>query len=154
MNSNTKKLRQTDARRIILEEIMNLDSHPTADEVYEIVRKRLPRVSLGTIYRNLDILSGKGLIQKLEVGGAQRRFDGNTGNHYHLRCLACGQVMDLTTKPLKEIEKTISQLADWEILDHRLELIGICLSCKPIRSRDNLSPAKLEESIETTKKVA
>ncbi|MBA4391913.1 MAG: transcriptional repressor, partial [Desulfobacca sp.] len=49
MNPIAKKLRQTDARRIILEEIMNLDSHPTADEVYEIVRKRLPKVSLGTI---------------------------------------------------------------------------------------------------------
>jgi Fur family ferric uptake transcriptional regulator len=139
MASNTKKLRQTDARRIILEEIMNLDSHPTADEVYEIVRKRLPKISLGTIYRNLDILSGKGLIQKLEVGGTQRRFDGNTGNHYHLRCLACGRVIDLTTNPSNEIEKTIPKLADWEILSHRLELIGICLSCKPIRSKENLS---------------
>jgi Fur family ferric uptake transcriptional regulator len=135
MTSNTKKLRQTDARRIILEEIMNLDSHPTADEVYEIVRKRLPKISLGTIYRNLEILSGKGLIQKLEVGGSQRRFDGNTGNHYHLRCLECGRVIDLTTNPSKEIEKNIPQLADWEILSHRLELIGICLSCKPIRSK-------------------
>jgi Fur family transcriptional regulator, ferric uptake regulator len=146
MNSNTKKLRQTDARRIILEEIMNLDSHPTADEVYEIVRKRLPKVSLGTIYRNLDILSGKGLIQKLEVGGSQRRFDGNTGNHYHLRCTECGQVIDLTTKPLKEIEKTISQLADWDILGHRLELIGICLSCKSFKLQKNVSKPDLERS--------
>lgn len=147
MTTNTKKYRQTDARRVILEEIMNLDSHPTADEVYEIVRKRLPKVSLGTIYRNLEVLTGKGLIQKLEVGGSQRRFDGNTNNHYHLRCRECGRVIDLTTKPLKAIEETISQLADWEILGHRLELIGICLSCNPIKLKEHLSKADLQGSI-------
>jgi Fur family ferric uptake transcriptional regulator len=130
-----KKLRQTDARRVILEEIMNLDSHPTADEVYEIVRKRIPKVSLGTIYRNLEILSGKGLIQKLDLGGAQRRFDGNTMTHYHLRCLECGRIIDLTTSPLKEIEETLSKLGDWEIIGHRLELIGLCQSCKSNRKK-------------------
>jgi Fur family ferric uptake transcriptional regulator len=134
MDLEIKKLRQTDARRIILEEIMNLDTHPTADEVYDMVRKRIPKVSLGTIYRNLEILSEKGLIQKLEVGGAQKRFDGNTGTHYHLRCLKCGRVIDLTSHPLKEIEETISRLGDWEIIGHRLELIGLCLDCKPARS--------------------
>ncbi|MBA4393510.1 MAG: hypothetical protein C0407_08145, partial [Desulfobacca sp.] len=77
-----------------------------------------------------------------------------TGNHYHLRCLECGRVMDLTTKPLKEIEKTISHLGDWEILGHRLELIGICLSCKPVRSKETLFPIELEESFKTTKQVA
>ncbi|OGP52004.1 MAG: transcriptional repressor [Deltaproteobacteria bacterium RBG_13_43_22] len=130
MELKFKKLRQTDARRIILEEIKDLTSHPTADEVYEIVRKRIPKVSLGTIYRNLEVLSENGQIQKMEVGGTQKRFDGNTSNHYHLRCVACGRVIDLTAKPLKEIEKTVSKLTDHEILGHRLELIGICLSCK------------------------
>jgi len=130
MDLKLKKLRQTDARRIILEEIKGLTSHPTADEVYAIVRKRIPRVSLGTIYRNLEILSENGQIQKMEIGGTQKRFDGNTGTHYHLRCIVCGRVIDLTTKPLKEIEKTVSKLTDHEILGHRLELIGVCLSCK------------------------
>src|SRR4030042_1491506 len=130
MELKFKKLRQTDARRIILEEIKDLTSHPTADEVYEIVRKRIPKVSLGTIYRNLEVLSENGQIQKMEVGGTQKRFDGNTRNHYHLRCVACGRVIDLTAKPWKEIEKTVSKLNDQEILGHRLELIGICLSCK------------------------
>jgi Fur family transcriptional regulator, ferric uptake regulator len=128
---NKKNLRKTEPRRVILEEIKSLTSHPTADEIYDLVRKRIPRVSLGTIYRNLEILSSEGLIQKLDIGGTQRRFDGCTNNHYHFRCMSCGQVVDLTTKPLKEIESTISKLSPCEIHGHRLELIGLCMSCNP-----------------------
>lgn len=124
-----KNIRRTEPRRVILQEIKNLTSHPTADEIYDLVRKRIPRVSLGTIYRNLEILSREGLIQKLDIGGTQRRFDGCTDNHYHFRCLTCGQVIDLTTKPLKEIERTISKLSPYEIQGHHLELIGRCLDC-------------------------
>ena len=130
MHLNTKKLRQTDARRIILEELQDLTSHPTADDVYDMVRKRIPRVSLGTIYRNLEILSENGQIQKLEGGGTQRRFDGNTGNHYHLRCVVCGRVMDLPTQPLQEIERAVFKLVDYEIHRYKLDLVGVCPSCK------------------------
>jgi len=144
MIANSKKLRQTDARRVILEEIKKVYTHPTADEVYEIVRKRIPKISLGTIYRNLEILSGKGHIQKLETGGTQKRFDGNTDNHYHLRCVECGRVTDLTTNPLKNIEKTLSKLANYEIIGYRLELIGVCPSCKPFKQKESPSKAKME----------
>jgi len=137
MNLNTKKLRQTDARRILLEELKDLTSHPTADEIYDIVRKRIPRISLGTIYRNLEVLSENGQIQKLDGGGTQRRFDGNTGNHYHLRCVGCGQVLDLTTHPLKEIEKVVFKLVDYEILGYKLEVVGRCPACKTVKRKSN-----------------
>ena len=68
---------------IILETIKMTDSHPTADEIYERVRKRLPRISMGTIYRNLDVLASCGLIKRLDPGRTQMRFDGNTQEHYH-----------------------------------------------------------------------
>jgi Fur family ferric uptake transcriptional regulator len=58
----------TRQRRVILEELRKVNTHPSADEIYEIVRKRLPRISLGTVYRNLEILSESGDIQKLEPG--------------------------------------------------------------------------------------
>jgi Fur family transcriptional regulator, ferric uptake regulator len=137
MHLTSKKLRQTEARRIILEELKDLTSHPTADEVYTLVRKRIPRVSLGTIYRNLEILSENGQIKKLEGGGSQRRFDGTTGNHYHLRCVACGQIKDLTTHPLKEIDKAVFKLGDFEILDYKLELVGVCPACKAVKSKSS-----------------
>ena len=139
MHLSTKKLRLTDARRIILEELKDLASHPTADEVYDIVRKHIPRVSLGTIYRNLEILAENGQIQKLDGGGAQRRFDGNTDVHYHFRCLVCGQVTDLPTQPFKEIETAFFKLSDYEIHQYKLDLIGLCPTCRTAKSKSNPS---------------
>ena len=69
-----KKTRMTRQRRVILEEIRRTNSHPAADEIYERVRKRLPRISLGTVYRNLDVLCELGEIQRLELSGAMKRY--------------------------------------------------------------------------------
>jgi hypothetical protein len=71
-----QKHRMTHQRQVIFEEIMKMESHPTADEVYERVRKRLPRISMGTVYRNLDILTSSGLINRIEPGHSQMRFEG------------------------------------------------------------------------------
>lgn len=122
--------RMTCQRQIILEELRSVRTHPTADEVYQMVRKRLPRISLGTVYRNLDILAGWGKIQKLEVGGTQRRFDGTTASHYHVRCCSCGRVDDVEMEPLGDLQRRLQDQTDYELLGHRLEFIGICPVCR------------------------
>ncbi len=126
--SNTD-FRLTPQRKVILEELMETDSHLTAAEVYELVRARLPRISLGTVYRNLETLSQLGMIQKLEVGGTQKRFDGKTNIHYHVRCLSCGRVDDAPMEPQTALEEAIEGLTDYEIIGHRLEFVGLCLKC-------------------------
>jgi Fur family transcriptional regulator, peroxide stress response regulator len=123
-------MRDTKARRAIIEEIAKVYSHPTADEIYGMVRKRIPRVSLGTIYRNLEILSENGVILKLDLAGTQRRYDGTIKNHYHFRCLGCGQVTDLPVKPLDEVEELLPREMGYKIMWHRLEFHGLCPSCK------------------------
>jgi len=120
----------TRQRRVILEELRKLESHPTADELYEMARRRLPRISLGTVYRNLEILSECGMIQKLELGGTQKRFDGNVGNHYHIRCIQCGCIEDVSMQPFTAIENAIRGVSDYEIIGTRLEFIGVCPQCK------------------------
>jgi Fur family ferric uptake transcriptional regulator len=120
----------TRQRRVILEELNNIDSHPTADEVYERARRQLPRISLGTVYRNLEILSEYGMIQKLELGGTQKRFDGKVENHYHIRCIRCGCIEDVTTTNLTNIEHAVRGTIDYEIIGIRVEFIGICPQCK------------------------
>jgi Fur family ferric uptake transcriptional regulator len=109
-------------------------SHPTADEVYEMVRKRLPRISLGTVYRNLEILSDAGVIMKLDLAGARKRFDGNPKNHYHIRCRRCGRVDDVTMGPIPEIERLSEQLGDYMVESHTLEFTGYCPDCKDHRA--------------------
>jgi Fur family ferric uptake transcriptional regulator len=124
------KFMMTRQRRVILEELRKLESHPTADEVYELARRRLPRISLGTVYRNLEILSEWGMIQKLELGGTQKRFDGNVRNHYHIRCMRCSCIEDIPMQPLTTIENAVRAVSDYEIIGSRLEFIGVCPPCK------------------------
>lgn len=119
----------TQQRQIILEELRQVSSHPSADEVYEMVRKRLPRISLGTVYRNLEILSERGEIQKLELGGDLKRFDRNPIKHYHIRCMRCGRVDDAPIAPLNQIENELYGATVYTIIGHRLEFEGLCPQC-------------------------
>jgi Fur family ferric uptake transcriptional regulator len=119
----------TRQRRVILEELRKVQSHPSADELYEMVRRRLPRISLGTVYRNLDLMDRDGLIRKLELGGSQKRFDGDISGHYHKRCVSCGRVDDARVEKITAIEDAVKDVTDYEIIEHRLEFIGLCPQC-------------------------
>ncbi len=127
---NEHTARITHQREIILEELRSVTSHPTADELYDRIRKRLPRISLATVYRNLEWLSDQNLAQKLEIGGRQKRYDANTSLHYHVRCIRCGRVDDIHGEPLSHLEKTLDGTKGYEILGHCLEFQGICPDCK------------------------
>ena len=119
----------TRQRRVILEELCKVDTHPSADEVYAMVRKRLPRISLGTVYRNLEILAESGDILKLEPGCTLKRFDGKTGHHYHLRCIRCDRVFDSPADIDITIKHDLKNTTDFKIIGHKLEVIGICPEC-------------------------
>jgi Fur family ferric uptake transcriptional regulator len=123
-------LRMTKQRQVILEELRAVTSHPTADEMYDMVRRRLPNVSLGTVYRNLEMLADSGVVQKLDIGGSKKRFDGNVAVHYHLRCLTCGRVDDVELDIGIDLEGMASAVTDYAILRHRLEFIGVCPHCE------------------------
>ena len=127
---NNFKLLMTEQRQVILEELKKTTSHPTADELFQMVRRRMPRISLGTVYRNLEVLSENGIIQKLEWAGNQKRYDGNFNNHYHIRCAQCNRVEDVMVEPLSVIEEKFREATDYEIMGHRLEVIGLCSKCR------------------------
>lgn len=131
MNRIDSNMRLTSQRQIILEELKKVKSHPTADEIYDMVRKRLPRIGLGTVYRNLDLLAKLGIIRKLEVDGKQKRFDGDISAHYHIRCIKCNQVDDIFIKMDRGLEKSAASCCDYKILDHHVQFSGICSKCLP-----------------------
>jgi len=122
-------LRMTRQRKVILEELQKVNTHPSADELYEMVRKRLPRISLGTVYRNLEILSEAGNIQKLEPGCSLKRFDGNPSEHCHIRCVSCDRIVDAPMAPDLEIDLEQVSSTDFKIIGHRLEYLGLCPQC-------------------------
>ncbi len=127
---NTGK-RMTRQRRVILDEIRKTRIHPTADEVYESVRKRLPRISLGTVYRNLDLLARTGEIRKISVAGKQMRFDGEKSDHMHITCLRCGKVTDLPDDQ-RYSDVCRETLADrgYLLQSVSVELLGVCPDCR------------------------
>lgn len=126
----------TRQRRVIHEELCSVKTHPTAEEVFAMVRKRLPRISLGTVYRNLDLLCRTGRAIRLESpAGGQRRFDGNANRHYHVRCRQCGKMADIVMESLSSLHQAVKDACGFEVLDHRLEFVGVCPDCREEKNR-------------------
>ncbi|MBW1785820.1 MAG: transcriptional repressor [Deltaproteobacteria bacterium] len=123
----------THQRQVILDAVKSSKGHPTADEIYEKVRKILPRVSMGTVYRNLDILSTTGFIKKLEPGHPQMHFECETSDHYHLICERCGAIEDIPAEssdnPMEKLESALGNLTKYGIFGHKLEFFGLCRKC-------------------------
>ena len=120
--------RMTKQRAVILEALREVTSHPTADEIYGMVRKKLPRISLGTVYRNLDLLTSSGEIACLNRAGVQKRFDGNMCRHHHVRCSSCGKVGDVYA-PVSLPSMTAS-VPGFSIFDVEVEFVGLCDDCR------------------------
>jgi Fur family transcriptional regulator, peroxide stress response regulator len=122
-------LRRSRQREVILKELKSVTSHPTASELHEMVRKELPSISLGTVYRNLELLSEKGMIQKLEISSDQARFDGNPTWHLHVHCSHCDKITDVHNPPPGATPVLPMEMEGHEILGLSIEYIGICLDC-------------------------
>jgi len=129
-------------RDLILAAVRSTMDHPTAEWVFEQTRRRLPRISLGTVYRNLKRLADEGLIREVNVGGASARFDGNTGRHYHIRCLGCGRVNDLPLSVDTRLEEEAGRAVNYRILGHEVEVQGLCPLCQTPGSGENDSRDK------------
>ncbi len=123
-----KLRRNTPQRRVILEELDALKSHPTAAELFVAVRKKLPRISLGTVYRNLEVLFEDGQINKLEWAGSETRFDAMLEPHLHIRCTDCGWIQDLMD-PV-QMSGQPDELGGFLVQGCRLEYFGLCPSCR------------------------
>ncbi|MCE5336626.1 MAG: transcriptional repressor [Desulfobacteraceae bacterium] len=126
-------LRVTRQRRILLEQLKLSDAHPTASEIFDAVRKELPRISLATVYRNLELLAEKGLIQLVGTAESrQKRFDWNPRPHCHAHCVRCGGVADIEPSPEINalLRGSVDSLRDFEVLAARIDFLGYCPQCR------------------------
>ncbi|MGM0369457.1 MAG: Fur family transcriptional regulator [Bacillota bacterium] len=124
------KRRMTKQRKKILEVLQGTDCHPTADWIYEQVKEEIPNISLGTVYRNLNVLEEMGKIMELNYGSDHSRFDGVPENHYHFRCLECNKVLDLDVEIKCNMDQTVQEKINGEVDYHRTEFFGYCNECK------------------------
>ena len=121
--------RSTRQRRHIHEAVRGTDSHPTAEWVYETVRRVVPRISLGTVYRNLQVLVAEGELRSWTRGG-RTRYDADLDPHDHFACDRCGLLMDIPrlTRPLPAERRLKAR--GYQVLGRVLEFHGLCRSCR------------------------
>jgi Fur family transcriptional regulator, ferric uptake regulator len=124
------QLRMTNQREMILRELKKSKRHLSADELYDIVKKVMPRISLATVYRNLEILSEKGVIRKLEISGRQKRFDFDVSDHDHIYCAMCHKVDNLNIERKNVNSEQLGVEVGYSITGYRVEVIGICPECQ------------------------
>lgn len=133
--------RNTRQRQAVLDAIERHGGHLTADQIYAAVRKQFPRVSLGTVYRNLRVLLAHGSIRELRLGTSFSYFEKANEPHHHLICRVCGQLTDAEFPVSRQIQKIVerSQRSDGFLIEeHRLDFIGVCARCQHKSSRSRV----------------
>lgn len=124
-----KTLKYSRQRESIKANLMSRKDHPTADAVYAGIREEFPSISLGTVYRNLNLLVELGEAQKLTFGDGKDHFDADTSLHYHFVCRGCGAVLDLPMEPFSDIDQKAQASTDCRIEDHTVFFFGRCAVC-------------------------
>jgi Fur family peroxide stress response transcriptional regulator len=124
------KYKRSRQRERILWFLRATDSHPSADFIYSKLKKEIPRLSLGTVYRNLNTLIDQGLVQKFPLEDGTDRFEATIAPHYHLICERCGSVIDFVMPNPVDINQKTEKLSGFKVARHRIDFFGICLKCQ------------------------
>ena len=130
MLTDTSKYRKSRQRERILDILRGTKSHPTADTIYLEMKDEFPDLSLGNVYRNLNILVDTGMIQRLDFGSTFNRFDGNCETHSHFICEKCSAVSDLEISENFNPEDFIKNSSGKKVKSFTLEFFGICEKCR------------------------
>lgn len=117
-------------RELILTTVRKNVIHPTADQVYSIIRKTMPNISLGTVYRNLNLLAENGDIIKISLPNQSDRFDGTLEPHYHMICNKCNKVFDIKLNCLNELSDDVFKNYQFSVEHFNLIINGTCCDCK------------------------
>ena len=127
---NSSGLKATNQRLGILE-VLEMTGHSTIDEIYSIVRKKHPAISLATVYKNVDIMVEKGVLVEVPVAGMKSHYEIKKHDHIHLICQECGSVTDepIDSVPVKELEN-IAKRDDFSLSSSQINLYGICHECR------------------------
>ena len=117
-------------RELILQAVQRHPVHPTADMVYESVRMTEPKISLGTVYRNLNLLAENGTLQKLSMPLGGDRFDGRLEPHSHIICINCGQVCDVESTAFSSADHSVEEQTGYIVTGRTVVYSGLCPNCR------------------------
>jgi Fe2+ or Zn2+ uptake regulation protein len=123
-----QRTRETQQRKVVYETIKKTQVHPTADWIFERVREAMPKISLGTVYRNLGVLKQEGLVRELYGTDRRARYEANMIPHAHFVCSGCGEITDVHGDT--ELDwRTMKDLVGCEVSEQRIEFVGYCPAC-------------------------
>ena len=129
--SNGKTVRSSKQRQAILDTLTNQPAHLSAEEIYQTVKTQQPTISLGTVYRNLEVLTETGKIYRTSFADGKARFElASTGHHHHLVCIKCGEIEDIIACPMARGIESIVKSRDFKPLHHYFEIYGYCRKCQ------------------------
>ena len=129
--------RCTVQRRVILETVLELDNHPSADQIFDAVDDHLPDIARTTVYRALEYLARIGVITKACHPGRVARFDPRLELHHHLVCLRCNEFFDFEDEGLNELTIPDTSAFGFEVNDYRVQLRGICKKCREKEKKED-----------------
>ncbi|MDH5570038.1 MAG: transcriptional repressor [Nitrosopumilus sp.] len=121
--------RITPQRIAIVDYLLKTEEHPSAEHIHKTIQKKYPMMSLSTVYKTLDLLKEKKLVNEIEVEG-ESRFDAHTDEHINLVCMNCGKIEDVDEDSLKEIQSRVARKSKFLIVKGSFEMFGYCNICK------------------------
>ena len=122
--------RNTIQRDLVKQAVYDMRRHVTADELYEFLRAKHPSIGKGTVYRNLDVLVEDGSVRKVEVPSGPNLYDFTLKNHYHVKCVNCGEVSDVDMDEVTGLIEQIRNTHGMDFLTYDIAFKGICKNCK------------------------
>lgn len=125
-----KKLKLTPQRLAVYKYLMSITDHPSAEIIYKALQPEYPTMSLATVYKALKTLVEVNLVQEINVGEGNFRYDAKTHNHAHIQCINCSTVKDLENVSFSTLNKTAEDCSDYKVLSNKLFFYGLCRECQ------------------------
>ena len=125
-----KKLKLTPQRLAVYKYLMSTSEYPSAEVIYKAIQEDFPTMSLATVYKALKTLVEVGLVQELNVGEGNFRYDGNADSHPHIQCVSCGRVDDLMNLSFDHLNSEVEKNSDYKVLSNQTYFYGLCKDCQ------------------------
>jgi len=125
-----KKLKLTPQRIAVYDYLLGTVEHPSAELIYTSLQEKFPTMSLATVYKSLKTLIEVDLIQEINLGEGNFRYDAIVSEHPHIQCVVCNKVEDIMNVPMEKINLEMSRYSDYQILSNKLYFYGVCKDCE------------------------
>ncbi len=125
-------------REQILDIFLKTEKHPTINDLYDLVRKKTPKIGLATVYRSMKVICGAGLARETDFGDGTKRFEHKYKHqhHDHLVCLKCGRIIEIISPEIEKLQENLAKKHRFNAVRHRMEIFGLCKTCKSKETQD------------------